>query len=445
MSRLARILTGAVGALVISLPGVSDAISVSTQSLTPGTTVQAKNLITFKITTDFDSPFLTVTDSFPKTSFSSEMIAGGGNVSWVPNASDVGTHTFSITAKNLATNESANTTLTLTITPPPSASITGLTPGDAVMPGNAVAFTVLTPGITNPRFSIYDSFSGSSITNTNITSSGAFSWTPDVTQNGDHLIEVYAFDAAGKSVSASQKIRVGLGPTLALNPASSTIMVAPWSPVSFTAIPSSYTPTAFSVLDSFPGSSATNANINPTGVFAWTPNQNDIGVHTITITGMVGTYGEKASVTQKVVVLKLDGTMPPDTTTTAPVATLATTTAAAGTAPATGDLAALLSQLAALQAKLTSLKGGAATPQASSVAQTLTQRYVFSKFIGPGYESTEVRRLQERLVELGFMTVKPNGYFGPSTKAAVIKFQKAHGIDPRGHVGPATRAALNEE
>ncbi len=53
-----------------------------------------------------------------------------------------------------------------------------------------------------------------------------------------------------------------------------------------------------------------------------------------------------------------------------------------------------------------------------------------------------VTALQVKLNELKYLTVQPTGYFGPLTRAAVIAFQKAKGIDPIGIVGPKTRAAL---
>ena len=48
------------------------------------------------------------------------------------------------------------------------------------------------------------------------------------------------------------------------------------------------------------------------------------------------------------------------------------------------------------------------------------------------------------LTALGFYHGPINGIFGPLTKAAVKRFQAAHGIPQTGYVGPKTRAALNQ-
>ncbi|MBZ4423253.1 peptidoglycan-binding protein [Myxococcus sp. RHSTA-1-4] len=66
-----------------------------------------------------------------------------------------------------------------------------------------------------------------------------------------------------------------------------------------------------------------------------------------------------------------------------------------------------------------------------------------------GAEGPEVRKLQDALVKLGYMTqAQVNtgpGIFGPKTEAAVAKFQKDHGITPNsGIFGPKTRAAMTE-
>lgn len=58
-----------------------------------------------------------------------------------------------------------------------------------------------------------------------------------------------------------------------------------------------------------------------------------------------------------------------------------------------------------------------------------------------GDRGQQVRRLQERLNELG-STLIVDGIFGPSTHAEVVAFQIGRGLTPDGIVGPNTRAAL---
>lgn len=55
----------------------------------------------------------------------------------------------------------------------------------------------------------------------------------------------------------------------------------------------------------------------------------------------------------------------------------------------------------------------------------------------------DVYQLQKRLVNLGFATFMPTGFFGSLTKQAVILYQEANGIDQVGRVGPLTRNSLN--
>lgn len=54
----------------------------------------------------------------------------------------------------------------------------------------------------------------------------------------------------------------------------------------------------------------------------------------------------------------------------------------------------------------------------------------------------QVMTLQTVLIQHGFMTGEPTGYFGVVTLKAVKDFQKAHGVNPTGYVGPLTRAVL---
>lgn len=61
-----------------------------------------------------------------------------------------------------------------------------------------------------------------------------------------------------------------------------------------------------------------------------------------------------------------------------------------------------------------------------------------------GSKNSEVYTLQSMLNRGGYMYVEPNGYFGPSTKAALKRFQINNAIYPTGYVGPSTRNAINE-
>ena len=65
-----------------------------------------------------------------------------------------------------------------------------------------------------------------------------------------------------------------------------------------------------------------------------------------------------------------------------------------------------------------------------------------------GEEGPEIATLQKRLNALGYgrgdgSPLVENGKFGPNTEAAVIKFQKEHGLEGLGVVGPKTMAALD--
>jgi len=60
-------------------------------------------------------------------------------------------------------------------------------------------------------------------------------------------------------------------------------------------------------------------------------------------------------------------------------------------------------------------------------------------------ENANVLTLQKYLVEKGYLTATPNGYFGPGTFAAVQAYQRSLGYEAVGTVGPMTRAALKRD
>lgn len=412
----------------LAFPLAASAASVSISNLSPGTTVPNANNLSFTATASGISyPSYSVSDSFSNSSITANNINPGGNFSWTPGASDAGTHTITVTAQG--SEGSASASQTITVLPRPSISIDALSPGTSVLPGSTLSFTVNTVGFTNPTFTVGGT-GNPTIQPSNIDASGRFSWTPVISDTGEHTISVYVSDATGHSASKSVTVRVGAGPSLSiilLNPGAS---VKPGQLVTFAAAPNQYQPTGFSVADSFAGSTANSNNMNLSGQFSWTPSASDIGVHTLTILGVVGAYGASASTTQTITVLNADGSAPAGVAPAAPAGTAATTVAASSAPDTT---------LAALQAKLAALQGAIASAQ-SGTGSAAGQ---FTSYLKPGSNGAEVLALQKVLATLGYLTVAPNGNFGPATTAAVKAFQKAHSIEQLGSVGPSTRAALN--
>jgi hypothetical protein len=66
-----------------------------------------------------------------------------------------------------------------------------------------------------------------------------------------------------------------------------------------------------------------------------------------------------------------------------------------------------------------------------------------TSFLSLGSSGAQVRILQTKLKAAGYFTPAVNGNYGAATRDAVVRFQRAKGIDPKGYVGPATRAAVN--
>jgi hypothetical protein len=59
-----------------------------------------------------------------------------------------------------------------------------------------------------------------------------------------------------------------------------------------------------------------------------------------------------------------------------------------------------------------------------------------------GKQNPEVRVLQRRLSELGYMETAPSGLFDEETTEAVRRLQKEHAIQVDGAAGPATKIVL---
>lgn len=61
-----------------------------------------------------------------------------------------------------------------------------------------------------------------------------------------------------------------------------------------------------------------------------------------------------------------------------------------------------------------------------------------------GNRNDDVKKMQKRLKELGYLNDKADGVYGFNTRRAVIMFQKAHGLSPDGDAGQVTLTFLFE-
>lgn len=67
-----------------------------------------------------------------------------------------------------------------------------------------------------------------------------------------------------------------------------------------------------------------------------------------------------------------------------------------------------------------------------------------STLIKEGQKGDKVTQLQQQLKIIGYDPGTVDGDFGPKTKAAVVAFQTAMGVEADGIVGPITREAINQ-
>ncbi len=481
-------------ALFVFVPHQAIAATASIESLSPGAVVPAKQLVTFKLSlSGFYAPYFQISDSFPNSSVGSSNISTGGQFSWAPTAKDAGQHVLTITARDFENNV-ATVSVTLTITPPPSATLS-VSPSSAAIPvGTPIAFAAGTAGFTNPIYSWSDSFSGSSLSNASGVS-GQFTWTPDLSQEGDHTVTVYVSDSSGASASASVPVHIGPLPSLKIVNLRPGTNVSVGTSTTFSVFPVGYTPTVFGVYDSFSGSTSLSPNaVSNNGLFSWIPQGQDIGVHVITITGSIGPFGKSASTTQTLIVGEMGKPVSSASQTPSVTAALQPSSSVSAyiftSALKIGSEGAEVTQLQKLLSSLGFFNGEATgyfgpvtaeavrkfqaakgiaqlgtvgpqtraalngTPSASApaapsvqTAMPATNGYVFKNFMGYGEDPNDgpdVMELQKRLSSLGFFTGEATGYFGAATAAAVKKFQTANGIEATGYVGSLTRAALNK-
>lgn len=93
----------------------------------------------------------------------------------------------------------------------------------------------------------------------------------------------------------------------------------------------------------------------------------------------------------------------------------------------------------------------ASTPSTNTIESAeresiVALRYIFTKDLSLGSESSEVRQLQRTLRSFGEFTYSSlTGYYGPITQSAVLSYQKKKGIAQTGTVNIETRRKLNDD
>jgi hypothetical protein len=83
--------------------------------------------------------------------------------------------------------------------------------------------------------------------------------------------------------------------------------------------------------------------------------------------------------------------------------------------------------------------GATTTTTATTTAASIS---VPTAALEPGATGAAVRQLQRALAAAGYSTGTIDGSYGPATKAAVTRFQQAHGLTADGVAGPKTLTAL---
>lgn len=59
-----------------------------------------------------------------------------------------------------------------------------------------------------------------------------------------------------------------------------------------------------------------------------------------------------------------------------------------------------------------------------------------------GSSGADVQKVQQKLIQWGYLSGAADGRYGEKTRAAVVSFQRKNGLSADGRVGPATAAAM---
>lgn len=380
-------------ALSIIIPLVADAGTLNIGTISPNSNVPAGTNITFQITPNtLLNARYTVSDDLPASTLSNSSINLTGKFDWTPTVTDIGTHNLVLTGIDSNGNRDvANQTLIVASTT--ALSIQGVSPSTTILPGKTFSLTVSAQGYSNPSFSVSDSFSGSSVSNFNLDTSGIFSWQPTARDVGVHNLSFRVTTPSGRNDVVYQTVTVS-----GIYTSATSYSTVVGTQLTINLVPSGLTSgnyyPSYRYTDSTRNNTIDNANING-NTFSWTPQAQDIGSHTVTIStkDLSGNY----------ISIELNINVSPAYSIT-----------------------------------------NNPTPTPPPTPVVTVSKFKFTKSLDLESKGTEVTELQKFLKTKGFYTGPITGYFGPLTKTAVKKFQKAYSISQLGNIGPATRAELNK-
>ena len=115
----------------------------------------------------------------------------------------------------------------------------------------------------------------------------------------------------------------------------------------------------------------------------------------------------------------------------------------APTPAATAVPTAIVAQAKETPGALTELGTATPAPATTPPAPTMTPNKAY-KVLRFGDKGANVKKLQTRLKELGYLSGNVDGSYGSQTKKAVVAFQKANGLHADGDAGPITLTMLYE-
>jgi peptidoglycan hydrolase-like protein with peptidoglycan-binding domain len=205
------------------------ATKVFAQSVSPATTIATGRTLTFTAyAPGFDTPSFAIYDHTSGSSITPGNInTSTGAFSWTPTTDDRGVHTLTLDAIDIV-GHSAQTTITISVIAP---TVTVVSYKSSVVTDSISVFTATSLGLINPKWSVTDIPSGiatsTTVTSDNISPAGVFSWIPQTSDIGAHILTITATDTNGNSASATITLFVAGATTNALTPTTTTTPASP--------------------------------------------------------------------------------------------------------------------------------------------------------------------------------------------------------------------------